>query len=238
MSILSSKNTINSILPQLEAAYRKSEKALIAELKEKILGQKIRFPLLEYLANKLAELIPAKEQPAITDQLVALDEVGSYVIAGMVLQLRLKKHFEESVKKAQEYIIAGDKWYVCDIVGERVIGHALLTQPLKTIPLLKKMAKHDNSWIVRCIGVATHYAIKKGLPGKDAEEVFKLLISLSDTTDFHTKKGIGWAAKTTAKYYPGIIKHYQKQLENDPEVRQWFKTKVRIGLGRANKYAR
>jgi hypothetical protein len=66
--------------------------------------------------------------------------------------------------------------------------------------------------------------------------MFALLLSLSTVTDFHTKKGVGWAAKTIAKFYPDIISEYKAEIENE-KVRQWFQTKIKIGLGRSYKYA-
>lgn len=78
---------------------------------------------------------------------------------------------------------------------------------------------------------------KKGLKKQYAGGMFLLLLSLSHTTDFHTKKGIGWAAKTVAKFHPDIIEQHREQLETDASIKQWFKTKISIGLGRSFKYA-
>src|SRR5690606_27867199 len=127
--------------------------------------------------------------------------------------------------------------YVCDIIGERVMGHALLTMPYVAIPELKQLAKHEDEWIVRSVGVATNYAVKKGLKKADVQQMFALLLTLANTTEFHTKKGVGWAVKTIAKFHPEIVAHYREQIETDPEIKQWFKTKIKIGLGRTDKYA-
>ena len=72
--------------------------------------------------------------------------------------------------------------------------------------------------------------------GRDAEEMFRILLSCANTTDFHTKKGIGWAAKTISKFHPEIISKYSKEIYENAEVKQWFKTKIKIGLGRVSKY--
>jgi 3-methyladenine DNA glycosylase AlkD len=125
----------------------------------------------------------------------------------------------------------GNQWYVCDIIGERVLGHALLTSPKKAIPLLEELAHHPDNWIVRTIGVAAHYAVKKGLPATYVDILLKLLISLSNTTDFHVKKGIGWGAKTIAKFHPKLVACSSKAIES-PETKQWFRTKITIGLNR------
>jgi hypothetical protein len=235
MVIISSKATITAITERLLGIYyQEGVDAFIKAFHTQILKKKVRFPVLEHAGKLLYESIPVKEQIDVTDKIIGLHEIGSNTVAGTILQLRLEKHFKQSIDKAIEYIITGDEWYVCDIIGERVMGHGLLTQPEKTLPVLKKMAKNESKWIVRCIGVAAHYAIKKGLEKKYVEEVFKLLLSLGDTTDFHTKKGIGWAAKTTSKFYPDLVDKYSAQIEG---TKQWFKTKVKIGLSRKEKYA-
>jgi 3-methyladenine DNA glycosylase AlkD len=238
MKIIGSRAEVKPLISHALAVYNADGMAaFISAIHNTILKRKIRYPVLEYVAQEFFKHIPSKEQIALTDGIIALKENGSEVIAGKMLQLRLDKHYKESMTKAAAYIAAGGHWLPCDTVGERVFGHALLTLPEKTIPQLKKLAKHEDKWIVRSVGVAVHYAVKKGLKKAHAEEMFRLLLSLAGTTDFHTKKGIGWAAKTTAKFHPDIIKKYAKSIEENPEVKQWFKTKIKIGLGRSYKYA-
>jgi hypothetical protein len=67
--------------------------------------------------------------------------------------------------------------------------------------------------------------------------MFRVLLSLSTTTDFHTKKGVGWAATTVAKFHPDIIARYDEHIQTSADIKQWFKTKLKIGAGRAYKYA-
>ncbi|MEI2274922.1 DNA alkylation repair protein [Sphingobacterium sp. ML3W] len=234
---ISSKVRVREILGQAKQSWeQQGQDALLVTINEGLLKNKVSFPLLEFAAKEMALWIPENEQLHFMDIMVATKEMGSYVLAGMMLQLRLPLHLEQSIQRACAYILSGDQWYVCDIIGERVLGHALLTYPEKTIPLLALLAKNSDKWIVRTIGVATHYAVKKGLSPKFAETMFRLLLILSNATNLHIKKRIGWGAKTIAKFHPTIIAHYQKQIEL-PETRQWFRTKVNIGLNR-NKIAK
>ncbi|EMO42198.1 hypothetical protein LEP1GSC186_0444 [Leptospira noguchii serovar Autumnalis str. ZUN142] len=39
--------------------------------------------------------------------------------------------------------------YVCDIIGERIMGYFLLKEPERTFPILKKYVHHENGWFVR-----------------------------------------------------------------------------------------
>lgn len=238
MTIITSKAVIRELLPGLLAQYTgNGPEALAAAIHSDLLQRKIRFPLLEYAAREIAAALPEQEHIPLTDALMELDEIGGNTLVGMILQLRLGAHHEASLEKAAMHIIRGNQWYVCDIIGERVMGHALLTAAEKTIPVLQRFALHPDKWIVRSVGVATHYAVKKGLQKAHAATMFTLLLSLSGATEFHTKKGIGWAAKTIAKFHPDIIAAEADRITADASVRPWFKTKIKIGLSRSFKYA-
>jgi len=236
MEIITSKATVNKLIADAMQAHNIGLSHFIAAVQASILQKKIRFPLLEHTANVIQQCIPEEEHIPFLDQTLALKELGGYVFAGKMLQNRLPKHFAQSIDKAVGYIVDGNEWYVCDIIGERVMGHALLTMPEETLPVLRGFASHTDKWIVRCIGVAGHYAVKNGLKKVYVDEFFQLLLSLSAATEFHTKKGVGWAAKTCAKFHPEIIARYRQQIDADT-TRQWFRTKVEIGLGRTAKYA-
>lgn len=232
-TIIHSKATGSELLQQAFAqAGHKDMKKLAAAVNTIILTKKIKFPVLEHITRELYKELPAEKQLLFINEVIKPKTIGCWVLAGMMLQLRLKEHLDECLEKAIEYLLIGNEWYVCDIVGERVMGHGLLKYPEKMLPKLPQLAAHEDKWIVRSVGVAAHYATKKGLPAPFADEVFKLLLSLANTTDFHTKKGIGWGAKTIARFHPQIIDKYKSRIFDNPEVKRWFVTKVNIGLAR------
>lgn len=235
MESITSKSEIKYVISKLKAI--KSSSDMVDIIENDLLNKKVKFPLLEFASKELMQIIPVKNQIKFLDSVINLKTIGGNVIAGIMLQSRLPKHFSESFNCAVNYICFGDEWYVCDIIGERVFGYALLTQPEKTIPLLNKFKKHYNDWIIRSIGVATHYAVKKGLKKKYVEQMFTVLLSMSHTTNFHIKKGVGWGVKTIAKFHPEIVEKYSENIKNDDTIKQWFKTKIKIGFGRSFKYA-
>ncbi len=204
--------------------------ALAVAVNKEVLNQKIKFPALEHCAKVLCNTLPNDLHFLFNKELIKYKEIGGWVVSGMILQQHLNNQLLKCVDEAIHYIIEGNEWYVCDIVGERVIGHGLLKYPEMMLPILPQLAAHNDKWIVRSVGVAAHYATKKGMQAYHAEEVFKLLLSQANTTDFHTKKGIGWGAKTIAKYHPQIIDKYKAQIFDNPEVKRWFVTKVNIGI--------
>ncbi|HYG15187.1 MAG TPA: DNA alkylation repair protein [Bacteroidia bacterium] len=230
--IIQSKAVAAGLLKECYSLQGSETFSLATAVNSVILSKRIKFPILEYCGRELFKHISSDKHIEFLDALVKSKVMGSWVIAGMMLQLRLNEHFEKSLAKAAEYITYGNEWYVCDIIGERVMGHGLLKYPMKMLPELKLLAENQDRWLVRSVGVTAHYATKKGLAIYYADEVFKLLLSLANSTDFHTKKGIGWGAKTIAKFHPSIIEKYKNEVYNNPTVKQWFKTKVEIGLRR------
>ena len=208
----------------------------VALLHKKILVEKTKFPILEHVTREVLPQIPDKCQVAFCDKVTALNEMGSSVVTGTALQMRLEDHFEESIGKSIEYIQKGDTWFHCDHISERVLGFALLNYPEVILPVLPSLLKENSKWIVRMVGVGGHYAVKKGLKRIFVEELFSILLDNASRTDADEKSGIGWAAKTTAKFHPDIAKKYQDRLDTDPNIGQWFKSKIEMGLGRSEKY--
>ncbi|MFD2555500.1 DNA alkylation repair protein [Sphingobacterium tabacisoli] len=232
MEKINSKVAVSNIIKEsLEVLERCGADEFFATLHKDLLKKKIRFPLLEFATRQIIAQTPSSKQIQLADRIIEMQEIGSQVLAGIILQTRLDLDFEGSIAKACAYIQYGNEWYVCDIIGERVLGYALLTNPERTIPVLQRLSSHEDKWIVRTVGVATHYAVKKGLDKSFVETVFQILLNCTNTTDFHTKKGIGWGAKTVARFHPDIVAKYTAQIMA-PTTRQWFRTKINIGLNR------
>lgn len=237
MNIINSRKTIRQRTQALEKVYREeSFETFCDAVGTQLLQEKIRFPLLESAAHDFEQILTEDEAIAMGSRIMTMQTIGGNVIAGMLLRFRLETHFRLAHAKAVEFICYGNEWYVCDIIGERVIGHSLLYFPEETLPLLRNYRCHDNKWIVRSVGVATHYAVKKGLKKQYAEVMFLLLTELGGSTELHTRRGVGWGIKTIAKFHPDIIQKHGSLLEND-SLKPWFHYKIAIGLNRADKYA-
>lgn len=237
-AIYTKKSDVKAVLDDCLISY--SEKGLVAlsdALHQTLLQSKIRFPLLEYCGEVISETLPTKEHLPFCDKLMKPKTIGGDVVVGKLLQLRLSDHFDESFAKATEYISEAISWHVCDTIGERVFGLGLLSNPQSALQKLEQLVNHKNPWVVRSTGAGFHYAIKKGLGSQDVECVFRLLLSKALTKPQHEKQGIGWAAKTTAKFHPALVESHRNTIDNPDKVGQWFRTKVRIGLER-NQYVK
>ena len=156
---------------------------------------------------------------------------------GKMLQLRLDEHYTESLQKAAAYIAEGQAWYVSDLIGERVFGVALLSFPKKSLKALYKLSDHPSHWVLRSLGAGSHYAVKKGLEKEWVEKLFQFLLSLASHKNREVRRGIGWAAKTTGRFHPEIIKRFKEEIQDAAKVDNWFRSKVKMGLERNAYYA-
>ena len=235
---ITKKSTVNPIIESMHICLEEGDfYGCIALLHKKILTEKTKFPILEYTTREIFPKIPETCQVAFCDKITSLNEMGSSVVTGTALQMRLEDHLEESIAKSIEYIQHGNEWFHCDHISERVLGFALLNYPEMILPVLPSFLREKDKWIVRMVGVAGHYAVKKGLKRVYVEELFTLLIGNANRSDSDEKSGIGWAAKTCAKFHPDIANKYKEYIDSDPNVGQWFRTKVEMGLSRSEKYA-
>jgi 3-methyladenine DNA glycosylase AlkD len=237
IKIITRKGDVKPVLEESIRVYNgQGVFALIDHFHQTILAHKVKFPLLEYCAKTLFEALNSSDQLRLCDEICKRKTEGGNVILGIILQLRLPADYEGSIEKARAYIADADEWYVCDIIGERVWGVALLTQFDRMIETFKHLGSDKSHWVVRSLGAGGHYAIKKGLEKEKVEQVFLLLMNMSNTNNRQVKQGVGWAAKTTAKFHPDLIQKYQLQIEA-AAIPNWFRNKIEIGLNR-NAYAK
>jgi hypothetical protein len=108
-----------------------------------------------------------------------------------------------------------------------------LQNPADTIKVIKRLSNHPNQWVIRSLGAGIHYGIKKDLHKVYAKNLFSILLSMANTTNKEIRQGVGWAAKTTARFHPDIIKDYKYQIQQTEKVKNWFRAKIKIGLDRS-----
>lgn len=227
---------IAAIQPAITAWQEGGVTACAAALQDGLLAQKVKFPLLEQGAALLFESLPDTDHIPLCDNIERMKTIGGNVLLGIMLQKRLHTHFEASMEQAATYISLADAWYVCDIIGERVWGYALWKMPERAFPVITQLAAHPSRWVVRSLGAGGHFAVKRGLEKDWVEQLFHLLLQMAHTADKEIRQGVGWAAKTTAKFHPDIVEKHQHALADSVNVAPWFRYKIKIGLNR-HRYA-
>lgn len=179
-----------------------------------VLDTKVPFPLLDEMGRILggAGKIDPSRYFEVFDEIIATDKMGGYVIVGQALAAFLETELEASIHKAKEIIAKGQKWYVSDIVGERVLGQSLVKDFDTTLAILERMTSVEEQWVRRSIGVAVHFFVKRR-PG-DRERMRRLLSLLSlliEDRRISVVKGVGWGLKTIGKHQPKLVEEYLQE---------------------------
>lgn len=242
MRTITSRKQVNPTLSQLGLIHTsQTEVTHLSEefwklLESEILSHKVKFPILEYVAVTLQKTMNGDEIDDFFERLAAAKRESSYPIIGKLLQNQLEKDITNTFNKAIDQIIRGDVWYACDIISERVFGEGLLRDFDASYACLLKMGHHENMWIQRSIGIAAHYATKKHLPKAQVEKLFFLILDHGHKTSLYIKKGIGWPAKTIAKFHPDLIYKHEQRIKKT-KLSKWFQNKINIGLSMAKQPA-
>ena len=160
----------------------------------------------KYIGRKGAESGELSKVIEAFDSIVDYNAMGGYVIVGQALIWFLPHRFEQVMEKSREYIIKGNVWYVCDIIGERSLGHALISEFDKTLVWLEKFIKDKNKWVKRSVGVSIHFFSKR-VPDEPekTEKLLTLVEPYIEEKQIDFVKGIGWGLKTMGRYHPDIV---------------------------------
>lgn len=181
------------------------------------LDKKCSFPKLDLLGREIGEAgvnQPDKFFEAF-DMIVDYKAMGGSVVVGQAMVPFLENRFEKAMQKNREYIVKGNKWYVCNIIGERSLGQALVNYFDKSLPWLEQFLKDENNWVKRSVGVAIHFFSKKVLdePAK-TQKLLSLIEPYVEEKQVDVVKGIGWGLKTIGKHHPRILTEFlKKQLK-------------------------
>ncbi|MGD2248742.1 MAG: DNA alkylation repair protein [Candidatus Methanofastidiosia archaeon] len=212
-----SKNERESLGERIISAVNSQRDAL--PLLQPILDAKCPFRQLDdigaYIGKGLIDRLDVLF--GLCDTIVEYNAMGGFVIVGHALLEGLPYRFDTVMEKSREYIIQGDIWYVCDIIGERSIGHAVVNYFDKSLPWLKTFLEDENTWVKRSSGVAIHFFSKRVL---DEPEKTKILLEVIEPyleeKHINVVKGIGWGLKTIGRHHPDLLVEFmEKQKGRD-----------------------
>jgi 3-methyladenine DNA glycosylase AlkD len=210
LNIKWARNTAEKLVKAIDA----DDKEMFWSVLNPVLDAKVPFPLLDEIGKLLGEAGKLDNQRYfdIIDEIVAADKMGGYVIVGQALAQFPEKQLEKSLNKAKEAVIKGKTWYVCDIVGERVFGQALVLYFESAVSVIQKMTALESQEVRRSIGVGVHFFAKRR--PNDTEEMKRLLtvlLVLVEDRRVFVVKGVGWGLKTSGKHQPELIEEYLQE---------------------------
>jgi len=180
-----------------------------------VLYAKVPFPLLDEMGKLLGTA--GRDDPSkyfvVFDEIIATDKMGAYVIVGQALAAFFETELEASIHRAKEIIAKGQKWYVCDILGERVLGQSLVTHFEAALSILEPMTSVEDQWVRRSIGVAVHFFAKRRPEDRERmRRLMALLLLLIEDKRVSVVKGVGWGLKTIGNYQPKLVEDYLQEI--------------------------
>lgn len=179
-----------------------------------ILTTKCPFHKLDLLGKEIGQagIHQSRQFFRAFDEIVDYGAMGGYVIVGQALCCFLKDNFEMVMRKSREYIIKGDVWYVCDIIGERSLGTAVVSYFNESIPWFKRFLEDENKWVKRSVGVAIHFFSKRVLNNPlRSKKLLDVIEPYLEEKRVDVVKGIGWGLKTIGRHHPDILIGFLKQ---------------------------
>lgn len=210
-----------------------NSEAALKKLKP-VLDVKCPFTFLDALGKRIGQAGTDPEKFFETsDRIVDYNAMGGFVIVGQALIHFLPGSFDKVMEKSREYIIKGDTWYVCDIIGERSLGQALVICFDEALPWLKRFLEDDNKWVKRSVGVSIHFFSKRVL---DQPERTKMLLDLVEPyieeRQADVVKGIGWGLKTIGRHHPDILVQFlREQMKSEKKISKLMMRKAVTYLG-------
>lgn len=129
---------------------------------QSLLNIKCPFTKLDLVGRMIGEICRSQPQKLLQfcDTLIESQAMGGFVIVGSALTELLSTNLEQVMQRSEEYIIKGDKWYVCDIIGERSLGYALINHFEETLPWFRKFLQDEND-ILPAHGRAEYSQVRK-----------------------------------------------------------------------------
>jgi 3-methyladenine DNA glycosylase AlkD len=149
-------------------------------------------------------------------ELIAIDKTeGGWVIISGALERQLERDLDGAFARCRDFIILGDVWYAADILGEGVVGHALVALFQPSLNLLTPWREDANRWVRRAVGVGVHFWAKRSRGAAEhisgAEALLAFLEPMFEERDISAAKGVGWALKTLGRYYPDLVTDWLAQ---------------------------
>jgi hypothetical protein len=134
---------------------------------------------------------------------------GGWVVIGAALAQHLGQDLAETLSRCRDFIVAADRWYAADTLGERVPGSALAAHATRTLPLLAPWCQDRSRWVRRAVGVAVHLRAKRSRGQAALQPTARALATflepMLEESNVDAAKGVGRGLKTLGKFYPDVI---------------------------------
>lgn len=184
------------------------------QLLSPVLAERTPFALLRRIGEPVGAG-PLQEVNLFLDRIAVDRTEGGWVVIASGLKGQLERDLPGAFSRYRHTIIAADVWYAADILGEGVVGEALVTHFQPALEQLTPWREDAGPWVRRAVGVAVHFWAKRsqGAPERapEAGALLALLQPMFEERDMTVVKGVGWGLKTLGRYYPDRVSAWLAQ---------------------------
>jgi hypothetical protein len=185
------------------------------DLLSPVLAERTPFRLLRYIGEaaggdpKAGDLEGRQRVDALLERISTEGTEGGWVVIASALAEQLGDDAAGVFGRCRGFIVTADVWYAADIMGEGVLGVALVNEFEPSLALLAPWRGAANAWVRRAVGISAHFWAKRsgGAPEKaaQAEALLTFLEPMFGEWDMTAVKGVGWGLKTLGRTYPDLV---------------------------------
>ena len=187
-----------------------------------VLAERTPFAMLRRIgepvgAGPLEEACPEYDRRAnaFLERIAADKTEGGWVVIASVLEKQLDRDLAGAFARCRGFIVAADVWYATDILGEGVVGQALVAHFQPALALLAPWREDANHWVRRAVGVSVHFWAKRSRGAAEhtaqAEALLAFLKPMFEEWEMDAVKGVGWGLQTLGRHYPDLVADWVAQ---------------------------
>jgi hypothetical protein len=187
-----------------------------------VLTERIPFRTLDRIGEQIGAG-PIPPTRVFLRSVAQLDVLGGWPVIGSALAQQIDRDPQGTLRACRDFIVGGGKWFITDILAERVLGRALTSGFEANLARLVSWRQDPDRWVRRAVGVGIHSWAKwsRGAVGLEPQVVALLgfLEPLFVERELDAVKGIGWGLKTIGRFYPDRLARWlsdQRVIEGRP----------------------
>jgi 3-methyladenine DNA glycosylase AlkD len=173
-----------------------------------VLAVRTPFDMLRRIAEPVGPG-PWQHVDAFLSLIAAGKTEGGWVVIAKVLEGQLGRDLAGALDRCRRFIIAADVWYAADVLGEGVVGQALVHHFEPALNLLPPWREDASPWVRRAVGTGAHFWAKRSRGAVELADQAKALLAflepMFEEWDMIAVKGVGWGLKTLGRHYPDLM---------------------------------
>jgi 3-methyladenine DNA glycosylase AlkD len=173
-----------------------------------VLAERTPFDMLRHIARPIGAG-PLETANAFLERIAADRTEGGWVVIATALAQQLDRDLDGALGRCRGFIVAADVWYAAYIMGEGVVGQALVHHFEPALELLAPWRQDPNPWVRRAVGTGVHLWAQRSRGAAElvprARRLLAFLEPMFEEWDMIAVKGVGWGLKTLGRNYADLM---------------------------------